>query len=122
MPSLSALQQHLFEIHGMSLSADRDALIAILFSDIQQLIQLSSSFIPTSAVTISAPVETPALTLIYSNVLSYTVLANPTSPPVLPRKGFPLSSYSSTIIPMELALIPGPEESALVLHVPPSPI
>jgi len=61
MPSLSALQQHLFEIHGMSLFADRDALIVILFSDIQQLMQLSSSSIPASAVTISAPVETPAL-------------------------------------------------------------
>jgi len=83
--------------------------------------QLPSSTVPASAVTISTPVETPAPTPIYSNVLSHTVLANSTSP-VLPRKRSFLSSYSSTIAPMKLALIPGPEESALVLPVPPSPI
>jgi len=49
MSSLSALQQHLFELHGMSPSADQDAQIAVLFSDIQQFMQLSSTTISASA-------------------------------------------------------------------------
>jgi len=57
MSSLSALQQHLFKLHGMSPSADRDAQIAILFSDIQQLIQSPSSTVPAPAAIISIPVE-----------------------------------------------------------------
>ena len=106
----------------MSPSADRDAQIAVLFSNIQRLMQPSSATVSVSAATTSVPVETPAPMSIYSNILSHTVLANPASPPVLPRAEFPLSSPSSTITPMELALVPGPEESAPVLPVPSSPI
>jgi len=112
MSSLSALQQHLFELHGMSLSADRDTQIAVLFSDIQQLMQLLSS-------SISAPVETSAPTPIYSNVLSHTVVTNSTLPPVLPRAESLLSSYSSTITPTKLALIPDLEELAPALPILP---
>jgi len=119
MSSLSALQQHLFELHGMSLSADRDTQIAVLFSDIQQLMQLLSSSISASAVTISAPVETSAPTPIYSNVLSHTVVANSTLPPVLPKAESLLSSYSSTITPTKLALIPDLEELAPALPILP---
>jgi len=84
--------------------------------------QLLSSTVSASAATISVPVETLAPTLIYSNVLSHTILANPTSSLVLPRKKSPLSSYSSTIILIKLVLIPGPEKLAPVLPIPPSPI
>jgi len=84
--------------------------------------QLPSFSILASAVTISAPIETSAPTPIYSNVLSHTVLANPVPPLVLPRAESPLSFHSSTITTIELALIPGPEESALALPVSPSPI
>ena len=84
--------------------------------------QLPSSFIPASAVTISAPVETSVPTPIYSNVLSHTIVANPTPPPVLPRVEFPLSFHSFTITLTELALIPDPEELAPALSVPSSPI
>jgi len=84
--------------------------------------QLSSATISASVATISVPVEAPASTPIYSNVLSHTFLANPTPSPVLPREGSPLSSYSSITTPMKLALIPGPEELALALPVSPSPI
>jgi len=49
MSSLSALQQRLFELHGMSSSTDRDAQIAVLFSDIQQLMQLLSITVSASA-------------------------------------------------------------------------
>ena len=122
MSSLSALQQCLFELHGMSPSADRDTQITVLFSDIQQLMQLPSATISASTATISISVETPAPPPIYSNVLSHTVLANPAPLPVLPRAESLLSSYSSTITPMELVLIPGPEELALALPVSPSPI
>ena len=58
----------------------------------------------------------------YSNILSHTVLANPAPPLVLPRTESLLSSHSSTITPIELALVPGPEELAPVLSIPPSPI
>jgi len=122
MSSLSALQQCLFELHGMSPSADRDAQIAVLFSNIQWLMQLPSATIFVSAVTTSASVEASALTPIYSNVLSHTVLANPAPSPVLPRAESPLSSYSSTITLMELALIPGPEKLAPALPISPSSI
>jgi len=88
MSSLIVLQQRLFELHGMSLSADRDAQIAILFSDLHWLMQLPSS-----------PV--PAL--------------------VLPREEPPLFFPSSTIAPIDLALMPGPEEPAPILPVLPSP-
>ena len=81
----------------MSPSADRDAQIAVLFSDIQQLMQPPSTTVSASAATISVPVETLAPTPIYSNVLSHTVLANPTPPLVLPRVESSLSSHSSTI-------------------------
>ena len=84
--------------------------------------QLLSSTVSASATTISVPVETPAPTPIYSNVLSHTILANPASSLVLPREKSPLSSHSSTIVPIKLVLIPGPEESAPVLSIPPSPI
>jgi len=84
--------------------------------------QLPSSSIPASAVTISALVETFAPTPIYSNVLSHTIVANPTPPPVLPRVESPLSSHSFTITLIELALIPDPEKSASALFVPSSPI
>jgi len=104
----------------MSPSADRDVQIAVLFSNIQYLIQLLSATISASAVTIFAPVETSAPTPIYSNVLSHTVLANSASLPVLPRAESSLSSHSSTIATMELALIPSPEESAPALPVSPS--
>ena len=96
----------------MSLSADRDTQIAVLFSDIQQLMQLLSS-------SISAPVETSAPTPIYSNVLSHTVVTNSTLPPVLPRAESLLSSYSSTITPTKLALIPDLEELAPALPILP---
>jgi len=84
--------------------------------------QLPSATVSASIATIFIPVETLAFTPIYSNVLSHTVLANPTPSPVLPRKGSPLSFYSSIIAPMELTLIPGPKESALALPIPPSPV
>jgi len=122
MSSLSALQQCLFELHGISPFADRDAQIAVLFFDIQQLMQSPFATVSAFTVTISAFVETPSPTPIYSNVLSHTVLANPIPSPVLTRVESPLSSYSFAITPMELALIPGPEESALALPVSPSPI
>jgi len=77
--------------------------------------QSPSSSVPASAVTISAPVETSAPTPIYSNVLSHTVLTNSAPAPVLTRAESLLSSYSSTITPIELALISGPKESALAL-------
>jgi len=122
MFSLSALQQCLFELHGMSSSANCDTQIAVLFSDIQQLMQLFSTTISVSTTTTSVPVETPAPTPIYSNVLSHTVVANLVFPPVLPRAESLLSSHSSTIASIKLTLIPGPEESASALPVLPSPI
>jgi len=84
--------------------------------------QLPSATIFVSAVTTSASVEASALIPIYSNVLSHTVLANPAPSPVLPRAESPLSSYSSTITLMELALIPGPEKLAPALPISPSSI
>jgi len=84
--------------------------------------QLPSATVFASAVTTSVSVEAPAPTPIYSNVLSHTVLANPTPPPVLPRAESPLSSHFSTITSIELALIPIPEKSALALPIFPSPI
>ena len=102
MFSLFALQQCLFELHGMSPSANRDAQIAILFSDIQQLMQPFSTTVSASTATISVPIETSASLPIYSNVLSYTVLANLASLPVLSKVESPLFSYSSTITPWSL--------------------
>ena len=122
MSFLSALQQRLFELHGMSPSADQDAQITVLFSDIQWLMQLPSATISASAATTSVPVETPASTSIYSNVPSHTVLANPAPPLVLPRTESSLSFHSSTVAPMELALISGPEESTPALPISLSPI
>jgi len=88
MSSLIVLQQRLFELHGISPSADRDAQIAVLFSDLHRLMQP-----PLSPV--------PAL--------------------VLPRKEPLLSSSSSTIAPIDLALMPSPEALAPILPVFPSP-
>jgi len=64
--------------------------------------QSSSAIVFASAVTISTPVETPAPTPIYFDVLSYTVLTNPTPPPVLTRMESLLSSHSSAIVPWSL--------------------
>ena len=121
MSSLAALQQRLFELHGMSPSADRDAQIAILFSDLYQLMQPPSSPVPAPAATMSFPVEAPAPTPIYSNVLSQLVPASFPPAPVSSRAGPPLSSPSSTVTPIDLALMPGPEELAPILPVLPSP-
>ena len=106
----------------MSPSADRDAQIAVLFSDLHRLMQLPSSPVPAPAATMSFPVEAPAPIPIYSNVLSRLVPASFAPAPVLPREGPPLSSPSSTVTPIDLALMPGPEESAPILPVLPSPI
>jgi len=84
--------------------------------------QLLSFSISASAVTISALVETSAPTPIYSNILSHTVVVNPTPPLVLPRAKSLLSSHSSTIAPIELALILDPKKLAPALPVPSSPI
>ena len=72
----------------MSPSADRDAQIAVLFSNLHRLMQPPSSPVPA---------------------------------PVLPRKEPPLSFSSSTIAPIDLAFMPGPEELAPILPVLPSP-
>ena len=70
MSSLAVLQQRLFELHRMSPSADRDAQIAVLFSDLHRLMQPPSSLIPAPVATMFFPVEAPAPIPIYSNVLS----------------------------------------------------
>ena len=88
MSSLIVLQQRLFELHGISPSADRDAQIAVLFSDLHRLMQ---------------PLLSPVPAL------------------VLPRKEPLLSSSSSTIAPIDLALMPSPEAPAPILPVFPSP-
>ena len=88
MSSLIVLQQRLFELHGISPSADRDAQIAVLFSDLHRLMQ---------------PLLSPVPAL------------------VLPRKEPLLSSSSSTIAPIDLALMPSPEVPAPILPVFPSP-
>ena len=118
MSSLAALQQCLFELHRMSPSADRDTQIAVLFSDLYRLMQPPSSSVPA---TMSFPVEAPAPTPIYSNVLSRLVPASFPPAPVLPRAEPPLSSSSFTVTPIDLILMPGPEESASILPVLPSP-
>ena len=120
MSSLAALQQCLFELHGMSPSPDRDAQIAVLFSDLHRLMQLPSSPVPALAATMSFPVEALVPTPIYSNVLFRLVPASFPPAPVLPRAGPPLSSPSSTVAPIGLALMPGPEESAPILPALPS--
>ena len=121
MSSLAALQQHLFELHGMSSSADRDAQIAVLFSNLHWLMQLPSSPIPAPAATMSFSVEAPAPTPIYSNVLSRLVPASFPPAPMSPKVGPPLSSSSSTVAPIDRVLMLGPEESAPILPVLPSP-
>jgi len=121
MSSLLALQQHLFELHGMSPSADRDAQIAVLFSDLHQLMQLPSSPVPASTDTVSFPVEAPAPTPIYSNILSQLVPATFAPVPVSSGEEPLLASPSSTVTPIDLALKPGPEESTPILPVLPSP-
>jgi len=69
----------------------------------------------------SCSVEALAPTSIYSNVLSQLVLASFAPSPVLPRKEPLLSSPSSAVAPIDLALMPGPKELALILPVFPSP-
>ena len=120
MSFLSALQQCLFELHGMCPSADRDAQIAILFSDLHRLMQPPSSPVPAPTDTMSFPVEASAPTPIYSNILSWLVPATFAPAPVLPREEPLSSSPSSTVAPIDLALKPGPEESAPILPVLPS--
>ena len=121
MSSLAALQQRLFELHGMSPSTDRDAQIAVLFSDLHWLMQSPSSPVPAPTDTMSFPVATPAPTPIYSNVLSRLVPDTFASAPVLPREEPPLPSPSSTVPPIDLTLKPSPKESAPMLPVPPNP-
>jgi len=84
--------------------------------------QLPSATVSVSTATTFVPMKTPVPTPIYSNVLSYTIVVNPAFPPVLPRAKSPLSPYSSTIAPIELVLVPGPEESAPALSISLGPI
>ena len=105
----------------MSPSADKDAQIAVLFSDLHQLMQPPLSPVPAPAATMSFPVEAPAPTPIYSNVFSRLVLASFPPAPISPRAGPLLSFSSSTVVPIDLALMPGPEEPAPILPVLPSP-
>ena len=97
MSSLAALQQRLFELHGMSPSADRDAQIAVLFSNLHRLMQPPSPPAPAPADTMSSSVEAPAPTPIYSNVLSRLVPATFAPALALPKEEPPLPSPSTVL-------------------------
>jgi len=83
MSSLIILQQRLFELHGMSHSADRDAQIAVLFSDLHQLMQPLSSPVPAPVL----PRKEPLLSFPSSTIASIDLALMPSSEepaPILP--------------------------------------